>query len=245
MSDERIDYDKLRETAMFYKPRILVAGASGYSRHIDFAAMRSIADEAGCILWVDAAHIAGLAIAGIGPSPVEYADVVTVSTQKIMRGPRGGVILGRAEHADALRRAVYPFVQGGPNMAAIAAKAVAFAESATPEYRDYAHRVVENAKALAAALVEGGLRVVSGGTDNHLAVVDVTELGLTGRAAADALGVAGIVVDKAVLPFDPAPVALGSAFRVGTPTVTSAGQTVSDMAVLAARILDVLAGAAR
>ncbi|HNP57456.1 MAG TPA: serine hydroxymethyltransferase [Gordonia sp. (in: high G+C Gram-positive bacteria)] len=245
MSDERIDYDKLRDTAMFYKPRILVAGASGYSRHIDFAAMRSIADEAGCILWVDAAHIAGLAIAGIGPSPVEYADVVTVSTQKIMRGPRGGVILGRAEHADALRRAVYPFVQGGPNMAAIAAKAVAFAESATSEYRDYARRVVENAAALASALVDGGLRVVSGGTDNHLAVIDVTELGLTGRAAADALGAAGIVVDKAVLPFDPAPVALGSAFRVGTPTVTSAGQTVSDMAVLAARILDVLAGAAR
>jgi len=243
MAGERIDYDLLRESAMFHKPRILVAGGSGYSRHIDFAAMRSIADEVGCVLWIDAAHIAGLSIAGIGPSPTDFADVVTVSTQKIMRGPRGGVILARAEHADALSRAVYPFLQGGPNMAAIAAKAVAFAESSTPAYREYAQQVVANASALAARLVEGGMRVVSGGTDNHLAVVDVTRSGLSGRAAADALAAAGIVVDKAVLPFDPAPVAQGSAIRVGTPTVTANGLGVDDMVVLADRILDVLAGA--
>lgn len=243
MAGERIDYDLLRESAMFHKPRILVAGGSGYSRHIDFAAMRSIADEVGCVLWIDAAHIAGLSIAGIGPSPTDFADVVTVSTQKIMRGPRGGVILARAEHADALSRAVYPFLQGGPNMAAIAAKAVTFAESSTPAYREYAQQVVANASALAARLVEGGMRVVSGGTDNHLAVVDVTRSGLSGRAAAAALAAAGIVVDKAVLPFDPAPVAQGSAIRVGTPTVTANGLGVDDMAVLADRILDVLAGA--
>ncbi|GAB11527.1 serine hydroxymethyltransferase [Gordonia araii NBRC 100433] len=243
MSTERIDYDQVREMALFHRPRILVAGGSSYSRHIDLAAMRSIADEAGCILWVDAAHIAGLSIAGIGPSPGEYADVVTVATHKIMRGPRGGVVLGRSEHAEALNRAVYPFLQGGPFLAAVAAKAVAFAESATPEYRAYARQVVDNASALAAALTDGGLRVVSAGTDNHLAVVDVSRLGLTGRAAADALGAAGIVVDKAVLPFDPEPVALGSAIRVGTPTVTALGQTESDMAELATQILDVLAGA--
>ena len=243
MAGERIDYDLLRESAMFHKPRILVAGGSGYSRHIDFAAMRSIADEVGCVLWIDAAHIAGLSIAGIGPSPTDFADVVTVSTQKIMRGPRGGVILARAEHADALSRAVYPFLQGGPNMAAIAAKAVAFAESSTPAYREYAQQVVANASARAARRVGGGMRVVSGGTDNHLAVVDVTRSGLSGRAAADALAAAGIVVDKAVLPFDPAPVAQGSAIRVGTPTVTANGLGVDDMVVLADRILDVLAGA--
>lgn len=243
MATERIDYDRVREAALYYKPRLLVAGASSYSRHIDFAAMRSIADECGAILWVDAAHIAGLSIAGIGPDPVAYADVVTVATQKIMRGPRGGVILARAEHGEALSRAVYPFLQGGPFVAAIAAKAVTFAESATDDYRAYARRVVENSAALADRLTDGGLRVVSGGTDNHLSVVDVSALRLTGRAAADALSTAGIVVDKAVLPFDPEPVNQGSAIRVGTPTVTAGGATAADMVAIGDRILDVLASA--
>ena len=244
MSDERIDYDKLRDTAMFLQATDPGGRGSGYSRHIDFAAMRSIADEAGCILWVDAAHIAGLAIAGIGPSPVEHADVVTVSTQKIMRGPRGGVILARR----ARRRAApggLPFVQGGAQHGGDRGKGRGvrrIGHLRVPRLRAPCRRERRGTgQRPRRRRTAGGLR----GTDNHLAVIDVTELGLTGRAAADALGAAGIVVDKAVLLFDPAPVALGSAFRVGTPTVTSAGQTVSDMAVLAARILDVLAGAAR
>ncbi|MDL9937034.1 serine hydroxymethyltransferase [Gordonia sp. ABSL1-1] len=239
-SDERIDYDQVRDMALLHRPRILVAGAASYSRHYDFALLRQIADEAGCVLWVDAAHLAGLVAAGVAPSPVPYADVVTVSTNKIIRGPRGGLLLAQQRHAAALSKAVYPFVQGGPAVNTIAAKAVAFAESATPAFADHVRAVVANAAALAGALTAHGLRIVSGGTDTHLAVVDVSARDLTGLDARDRLEAAGMVVDKAVIPFDTRPVAQGSGFRIGTPSATVAGLDTGDMETLAGWIDEAL-----
>ncbi|AFR48497.1 serine hydroxymethyltransferase [Gordonia sp. KTR9] len=223
--DELVDYDQVRDLALVHRPRILVAGAASYSRTFDFAVLRQIADEAECILWVDAAHLAGHVAAGVLPSPVPHADIVTFSTNKVIRGPRGGVILARAEHGEALRKAVFPFVQGGPAMHSVAAKAVAFAESGTDEFADYARCAVENARAIAAELSARGARVVSGGTDIHLAVIDVSGLGISGMEAQHRLGAAGIVVDKAVLPFENRPVSEGSAIRIGTPVVTERGMT--------------------
>ncbi|GAB88486.1 serine hydroxymethyltransferase [Gordonia rhizosphera] len=215
-SDERIDYDELRDLALVHRPRIIAAGGAGYSRFIDYAALRAIADEAEAVLWVDAAHVAGLVAGGVAPSPVPFADAVTVATHKVLRGPRGGMILARPAHRAVLQKAVHPFVQGGPAMASIAAKAVCMRESGTVEFAAYAAMAVALAEQLCAELVERGLRIVSGGTDTHLAVIDVTGFGLTGIEAQRRLGAAGIVVDKAVLPFDPEPVTSGSAFRVGT-----------------------------
>ncbi|WP_226995792.1 serine hydroxymethyltransferase [Gordonia phthalatica] len=226
---ERVDYDQIRELALLHRPRILVAGGTSYSRGWDFAAMRAIADEAECILWVDAAHLAGLTAAGILESPVPYADVVTVATNKVMRGPRGGMLLARAEHADSLSRAVYPFLQGAPAMHAIAGKAVAFGECLRPEYTDYAHAVADNAATLAAQLDARGLRTVSGGTDTHIGVVEVSSLGISGREAARRLAAGRIVVDKAVTPFDEAPVAEGSAIRFGSAVLASDGLRPADM----------------
>ncbi|WP_132993844.1 serine hydroxymethyltransferase [Gordonia zhaorongruii] len=225
---ERVDYDRIRDLALIHRPRILVAGGTGYSRTWDFAAMRTIADEADCILWVDGAHLMGLAAGGVLSSPVPYADVVTVSTNKVMRGPRGGLLLARRAHADPLSRAVYPFLQGAPAMHSIAGKAVAFAESATPSYRRYAADVAASAAAIADGLTARGMRVVSGGTDTHLAVVDVSSLGVTGREAARRLAASGVVVDKAVTPFDTAPVTDGSAIRFGTSSITAGGVVPAD-----------------
>ncbi|WP_461418179.1 serine hydroxymethyltransferase [Gordonia sp. GN26] len=223
--DELVDYDQVRELALVHRPRMLVVGGTTYSRSFDYPLLREIADEAECILLVDAAHLAGHVAAGLLPSPVPHADVVTFSTNKVFRGPRGGVILARTEHADALRKAVHPFIQGGPSMHAIAAKAVAFHDAGTEEFAAYAAAAARNAGDLADALTARGLRVVSGGTDTHLAVVDVAALGISGTEAQKRLNRAGIVVDKAVLPFDERPVAEGSGIRIGTPVATSRGLT--------------------
>ncbi|WP_026919149.1 serine hydroxymethyltransferase [Gordonia shandongensis] len=224
-TDERVDYDQVRELALLHRPRILIAGGTSYSRGWDYAAMRTIADEAGCVLWVDAAHLAGLAVGGVLESPVPYADVVTVATNKVMRGPRGGLLLARARHADVLSRAVYPFIQGAPAMHAIAAKAVAFAECGSPAYPAYARRVADVAAGIADGLAERGLRIVSGGTDTHLAVAEVADLGITGREAARRLAACGLVVDKAVTPYDGAPVHDGSAIRFGSAVLAADGIT--------------------
>ena len=220
---ERVDYDRLRELALLHRPRIIIAGGTAYTRSWDYPTLREIADEAGCILWVDGAHVMGLVAGGVLGSPVPYADVVSMATNKVMRGPRGGALLTRDEHRDAVERAVYPFLQGAPAMHSIAAKAVAFAESSTEAYREYARTVADTAKALTAEFAERGLHVVGGGTDTHVGVVDVTALGVTGRQAADRLAAAGIVVDKAVAPFGDAPVSEGGAIRFGTAAVVAGG----------------------
>ncbi|MDH3046882.1 MULTISPECIES: serine hydroxymethyltransferase [Gordonia] len=235
--DELVDYDQVRELALVHRPRMLVAGATSYSRSFDYPLLREIADEAECILLVDAAHLAGHVAAGLLPSPVPHADVVTFSTNKVFRGPRGGVILARTEHADALRKAVHPFIQGGPSMHAIAAKAVTFHDAGTEEFADYVRATARIATDLADALTARGLRVVSGGTDIHLAVVDVAALGISGSEAQDRLNRSGIVVDKAVLPFDDRPVAEGSGIRIGTPAATSRGLTVDMIPAVADAML--------
>ncbi len=235
--DELVDYDQVRELALVHRPRMLVAGATSYSRSFDYALLREIADEAECILLVDAAHLAGHVAAGLLPSPVPHADVVTFSTNKVFRGPRGGVILARTEHADALRKAVHPFIQGGPSMHAIAAKAVTFHDAGTEEFADYVRATARIATDLADALTARGLRVVSGGTDIHLAVVDVAALGISGSEAQDRLNRSGIVVDIAVLPFDERPVAEGSGIRIGTPAATSRGLTVDMIQAVADAML--------
>ncbi|OLT49953.1 serine hydroxymethyltransferase [Gordonia sp. CNJ-863] len=235
--DELVDYDQVRELALVHRPRMLVAGATSYSRSFDYPLLREIADEAECILLVDAAHLAGHVAAGLLPSPVPHADVVTFSTNKVFRGPRGGIILARTEHADALRKAVHPFIQGGPSMHAIAAKAVTFHDAGTEEFADYVRATARIATDLADALTARGLRVVSGGTDIHLAVVDVAALGISGSEAQDRLNRSGIVVDKAVLPFDDRPVAEGSGIRIGTPAATSRGLTVDMIPAVADAML--------
>lgn len=231
--DELVDYDQVRELALVHRPRLLVVGATSYSRSFDYPLLRQIADEAACILLVDAAHLAGHAAAGTLPSPVPYADVVTFSTNKVFRGPRGGVILARAEYERVLRKAVHPFTQGGPSMHAVAAKAVAFAESATEDFAAYVRTTVELAQDLSAELAVRGLRVVSGGTDTHQAVVDVSTLGISGVDAQHRLSRAGIVVDKAVLPFETRPVNEGSAIRIGTPVPAALGLTTDRIPALA------------
>ncbi|WFN94076.1 serine hydroxymethyltransferase [Gordonia sihwensis] len=238
--NERIDYDQIRDLALIHRPRILVAGGTSYSRSWDFAAMRTIADEADCILWVDAAHLAGLAVGGVLDSPVPYADVVTVATNKVMRGPRGGLLLARSEHEDSLSRAVYPFMQGAPAMHSIAAKAVAFGECLRPEYAAYARDVADDAATLATELGARGLRTVSGGTDTHLAVIEVSSLGITGREAAKRLAACRIIVDKAVTPFDEAPVSEGSAIRFGTAVLAADGLRPADMPQIADLMLEAM-----
>ncbi|MGV9713433.1 serine hydroxymethyltransferase [Gordonia sp. NPDC003424] len=240
-SDERIDYDELRDLALLHRPRIIAAGAAAYSRLIDVAALRAIADEAEAILWLDAAHLAGLVAGGAIPSPIPHADVVTVATHKVLRGPRGGMILARGAYAEVLQKAVHPFVQGGPSMNSIAAKAVCMRESATAEFADHTATLIAAARRLADELAESGLRIVSGGTDIHLAVVDVSGVGLTGLEAQRRLAASGIVVDKAVLPFDRQPPATGSAIRVGTSSAVLAGLGVDDMPAVAACIRRALA----
>jgi len=237
---ERIDYDALAAQVAQERPKMLVAGASAYSRLFDFPRLRAIADSVGAILFVDMAHIAGLVASGLHPSPVPYADIVTTTTHKTLRGPRGGLILCKAQYAKAIDKAVFPGVQGGPLMHVIAAKAVAFHEALQPEFKEYSRRIVANAQALAGHLEAGGLRLVSGGTDNHLMLVDVTPFGLTGKAAEKALDAVGITVNKNAIPFDKNPPATASGIRIGTPAVTTRGFDLAEMDTVGRLIIDVL-----
>lgn len=233
---EMIDYEKVRGLALENKPKLIVAGASAYPRIIDFQKLREIADEAGSLLMVDMAHIAGLVAAGIHPSPVPYAHFVTTTTHKTLRGPRGGLILCKKEYAQAIDKAIFPGIQGGPLMHVIAAKAVAFGEALQPEFTEYQKRIVDNAKVLAASLAERGFRLVSGGTDNHLMLIDVRTKGLTGKEAEHILDEVGITVNKNTIPYDPASPFVTSGIRIGTPAVTSRGMNSQAMQRIAEAI---------
>lgn len=226
---ELIDYDEVRTLALNHRPRMIIAGATAYPRLIDFAAFRQIADEVGAILMVDAAHFIGLVAGQAIPSPVPYADVVTFTTHKVLRGPRGGMILCKQEHAAAIDKAVFPMMQGGPLMHAVAAKAVALKEAATAEFQDYAATVVRNAQALSAALNERGMRPVSGGTDTHLALLDLRSLDVTGAEAEVSCDAARITLNKNAIPYDPQPPAIASGIRVGTPSITTQGMREEQM----------------
>jgi glycine hydroxymethyltransferase len=230
---ELIDYDQVRDLALAHEPRLIICGATAYPRLIDFAAFRSIADEVGAILMVDAAHFIGLVAGNAIPSPVPFADVVTLTTHKVLRGPRGGMVLCRAEHAKAVDKAVFPFGQGGPLMHSVAAKAVALREASTSDFQDYAAQVVGNAAALAKGLEAEGMRAVSGGTDTHLALLDVRPLDVTGAEAECRCDAARITLNKNAIPFDPAPPATASGIRIGSPSVTTQGMTEADMAEIA------------
>jgi glycine hydroxymethyltransferase len=219
----RIDYDEVRRLALEHRPKLLVAGASAYPRVIDFARLREIADEAGCLLMVDMAHIAGLVATGHHPNPVPHADFVTTTTHKTLRGPRGGMILCKEEYAKKIDKAVFPGIQGGPLMHVIAAKAVALAEALTEDFKDYSRRVVENAARLAEALADRGFDLISGGTDNHLILINVRNLNLTGKKAEHLLDEVGITVNKNTIPFDPESPFVTSGIRIGTPAVTTRG----------------------
>nr|WP_211177367.1 serine hydroxymethyltransferase [Pseudonocardia acidicola] len=227
---ELIDYDQVRDLAREHRPKIIIAGATAYPRLIDFKAFREIADEVGAIFMVDAAHFIGLVAGKAIPSPVSYADVVTATTHKVLRGPRGGMILSRAEHAKAIDKAVFPFSQGGPLMHSVAAKAVAMKEASTPAYQAYTAQVIANAQALAKSLEAEGMRAVSGGTDTHLALIDLRPIGVTGSEAEARSDAARITLNKNAIPYDPAPPMKPSGIRVGSPSVTTQGMVESDMA---------------
>lgn len=226
---QTIDYEDVREKAHEHKPKMIVAGASAYPRVIDFKKFREIADEVGAYLMVDMAHIAGLVAVGLHPSPVPYADFVTTTTHKTLRGPRGGMILCKEKYAKAIDKMVFPGVQGGPLMHVIAAKAVALGEAQQPEFKTYIQNVIDNARQLGETLVEEGLKLVSGGTDNHLLLVDVRSLGITGKIAEQVLDKVHITVNKNSIPFDPEKPGVTSGIRVGTAAVTSRGFTQADM----------------
>jgi glycine hydroxymethyltransferase len=238
--DERLDYDDLAAQARAHKPKLIIVGASAYPRVIDFARIRQVADEIGALMMTDMAHIAGLVAAGVHPSPVPHSDFVTTTTHKTLRGPRAGMVLCRAQHAKDLDRAVFPGVQGGPLVHVIAAKAVCLKEAATPEFASYQAQVVANAARLAAVLAAGGFRIVSGGTDNHLMLVDVFSKGLTGKVAEAALGKAGITVNKNAIPFDQNPPMVASGIRIGTPAITTRGLGEKEMDVVGDLILRAL-----
>lgn len=229
---ETIDYDELAELAKQNRPKLVVAGASAYPRVLDFKRMREIADSVGALLMVDMAHIAGLVAAGIHPSPVPYADFVTTTTHKTLRGPRAGMVLCREKFAQEIDRQVFPGLQGGPLMHTIAAKAVCFKEALAPAFKEYQRQVVKNARVLAAFLGRHGMRIVSGGTDNHLMLVDLTPLNTTGKDASTALEKAGIIVNKNAIPFDARPPAVTSGIRIGTPAVTTRGLKDAEMEIL-------------
>ena len=233
---ELIDYDELRDLAIRHKPKMICSGATAYPSLIDFKRVREICDEVGSIMWVDAAHFIGLVAGKAIPSPVPYADVVSFTTHKVLRGPRGGMILSKSQHAAAIDKAVFPGMQGGPIMSAVAAKAVALKECLQPSYQKYAKEVVLNAQALAAGLVEEGMRAVSGGTQTHLALIDVQALGVTGKEADERCGSAGITLNKNSIPFDPQPPSITSGIRVGSPSITTQGMGTSEMKVIAALI---------
>jgi glycine hydroxymethyltransferase len=237
---ERLDYDALEAQTLEERPKLLVVGASAYPRIFDFKRCREIADKAGAMLMVDMAHIAGLVAAGIHPSPVPHADFVTTTTHKTLRGPRGGMILCKEQYAKEIDKTVFPGIQGGPLMHVIAAKAVSFKEALEPDFKIYQQQIVTNAKRLASGLESAGLRLVSGGTDNHLMLVDVSPLGLTGKEAEHALDEVGITVNKNAIPYDPQPPAKASGIRVGTPAVTTRGFREPEMDTIARLIGDVL-----
>jgi len=234
--NELIDYDELRDTAIRTKPKMICSGATAYPSLVDFEKIRAICDEVGAIMWVDAAHFIGLVAGKAIPSPVPYADVVSFTTHKVLRGPRGGMILTKAEHAAAIDKAVFPGMQGGPIMSAVAGKAIALAECATPAYQKYAKDVIINAKALAAALETEGMRAVSGGTETHLALMDIRSTGVTGKVADERCGQAGIVMNKNSIPYDPEKPGITSGIRVGTPATTTQGMGVAEMQTIASFI---------
>ena len=234
--DELIDYDELRDSAIANKPKMICVGATAYPSLIDFATVRKICDEVGAIMWVDAAHFIGLVAGKAIPSPVPYADVVSFTTHKVLRGPRGGMILSKAEHAAAIDKAVFPGMQGGPIMSAVAGKAVALKECATPEYQEYAKNVIINAKALAAGLESEGMRAVSGGTETHLALIDIRATGVNGKIADERCGESGIVLNKNAIPYDPETPAVTSGIRVGTAATTTQGMGTPEMAQIASLI---------
>ncbi|MDI9513886.1 MAG: serine hydroxymethyltransferase [Bacillota bacterium] len=240
--DGRIDYDVLRKTALECRPKLIIAGASAYSRIIDFKVFREICDEVGALLMVDMAHIAGLVAAGVHPSPVPYADFVTTTTHKSLRGPRGGIILCKEKYAKDIDRAVFPGIQGGPLMHIIAGKAVCFKEALSDSFKDYQHQVVENARALAGALTEKGFEIVSGGTDNHLMLVDLTNKGITGKDAQHMLDEVRITVNKNGIPFDTRSPFVTSGIRIGTPAVTTRGMKEEEMREIAGLIDMALSG---
>lgn len=234
--NELIDYDELRDLAIKNKPKMICTGATAYPSLIDFKTVREICDEVGAIMWVDAAHFIGLVAGKAIPSPVPYADVVSFTTHKVLRGPRGGMIVSKAQHAAALDKAVFPGMQGGPIMSAVAAKAVALKEAAQPAYQEYAKKVIENAKALAAGLESEGMRAVSGGTETHLALIDIRSTGVTGKVADERCGASGITLNKNAIPFDPETPAVTSGIRVGTPSTTTQGMGVPQMKEVASLI---------
>lgn len=235
-----IDYEDVRQKALEHKPKLIVAGASAYPREIDFSKFREIADEVGAYFMVDMAHIAGLVAAGVHQSPVPYADFVTSTTHKTLRGPRGGLILASKEWEQKLNKSVFPGIQGGPLMHVIAAKAVAFGEALQPEFKDYAKQIKANAKALAEVLIAEGVEIVSGGTDNHLLLLNVKSLGLTGKVAEHALDEVGITTNKNTIPYDTESPFVTSGIRIGTPAVTSRGFKEEDMKEVGAIIAAVL-----
>jgi glycine hydroxymethyltransferase len=230
---EDIDYDQVRDLALEHRPKLIIAGGSAIPRLIDFAAFREIADEAGAVFWVDAAHFIGLVAGQAIPSPVPHADVVSFTTHKVLRGPRGGAIVCKAEHAAKIDRAVFPMMQGGPLMHGVAAKAVNFAECATPAYQEYARQVIANARSLAAGLGERDIRPITGGTDTHLSLHDLRGVGVTGADAELRCDAAGIVLNKNAIPFDPEKPNIASGIRVGTPSLTTQGMGTDDMTVVA------------
>ena len=234
--NELIDYDELREIAKRTKPKMICSGATAYPSLVDFAKVREICDEVGAIMWVDAAHFIGLVAGKAIPSPVPYADVVTFTPHKVLRGPRGGMILAKEEHGAAIDKAVFPGMQGGPIMSAVAGKAVALAECATPAYQKYAKDVIVNAQALAAALENEGMRAVSGGTQTHLALMDIRSTGVNGKVADERCGAAGIVMNKNSIPYDPEKPGITSGIRVGSPATTTQGMGVEEMKQIASLI---------
>ena len=231
--NELIDYDELRDLAKKHKPKMICSGATAYPSLIDFEKIRQICDEVGAIMWVDAAHFIGLVAGKAIPSPVPFADVVSFTTHKVLRGPRGGMILSKAEHAAAIDKAIFPGMQGGPIMSAVAAKAVALHECQQTSYQKYAKEVVINAKALAAALEAEGMRAVSGGTETHLALIDIRATGVNGKVADERCGSAGIVLNKNAIPYDPETPAVTSGIRVGTPATTTQGMGTEEMKKIA------------
>lgn len=237
---ETIDYNEVERLALEHRPKMIVVGASAYPRIIDFAAFRKIADKVGAMIMVDMAHIAGLVATGLHPSPVPHAEFVTTTTHKTLRGPRGGMILCRAEYAKALNSNIFPGIQGGPLMHVIAAKAVALKEALGPEFKTYQEQIVKNARTLAEALANQGLRLVSGGTDNHMMLVDLTNTGLTGKVAEEALDKAGITVNKNTIPFETRSPFVTSGIRIGTPAATTHGLKEKEMIEVAGFIAEVL-----
>ena len=237
---QQIDYDEFRKIVLEAKPKLIIAGGSAYSRQIDFKKMADVAHEVDAIFMVDMAHFAGLVAAGLHPNPVEYADIVTTTTHKTLRGPRGGMILCKEKYAKAIDKAIFPGIQGGPLMHVIAAKAVALGEALQPEFKEYAEQVIKNAKVLAAELIAKGLTIVSGGTDTHVMLVDVRNTGLTGKEAEHLLDEIGITANKNTIPFDPASPFVTSGVRLGTPALTTRGLKEDDMKEIADIIATVL-----